>query len=117
MAETPADDSTDQGLQELLAVERRLQHLVQQAKDEAGRHVAEARTACERRVIQARHDAERTDAERARAETVVHAQALSEIDAANQAVLAELTRISDERIDELARRALALAVAVEGDLT
>jgi hypothetical protein len=32
-------------------------------------------------------------------------------------VLAELTRISDERIDELARRALALAVAVEGDLT
>lgn len=117
MAETPADDPVDEGMLELLAVEERLQHLVQQARDDASRLVAEARAASERRMSDARHDEERANAERARAEAIAHAETLAGIDAASRAVLADFTRISDERINEMARWALAKAITVEGDLT
>jgi hypothetical protein len=117
MAERPADDSPDEGLLELLAVEQRLQRQVQAARDDASRLIAEAHARCERRVDEARAEAQRADAERARAEAVAHAQALSDIDATNRAVLADIARISDQRIDQLARWALAQAIAREGDLT
>jgi hypothetical protein len=117
MAETPADDPIDEGLLELLAVEQRLQRLVQQAKEDASRLVAEARAASERRMSEARHAEERANAERARAEAIAHQETLAGVDAAGRAVLADLMRISDERINELARWALAKAITVEGDLT
>jgi hypothetical protein len=117
MAERPADDSADEGLLELLAVEQRLQRQVQAARDDARRLIVDAQARCERRVAEARDDAERADTERARTEAIAHEQALSDIDATNRAVLADIARISDEHIDQLARWALAQAIAEEGDLT
>jgi hypothetical protein len=107
-------ESDDARLRELLAVEHRLQDLVRAAKDDAGRRIAAARAAAEHRLTAAREAAESADAERARAERLIHEEALMTIDTRHRATLAAFANIPDSRIDELARLALAHAIAGTG---
>jgi uncharacterized protein YaiL (DUF2058 family) len=115
MAEVRVESSGDEGLQQLLGVEERLQRLVRAARDEAAALVAAARETQERRLTVEREAAERADAERARAERLAHEQALAEIDAAHRAALEAIASVSDSRVDELARHALAAAIGVTGE--
>jgi hypothetical protein len=104
-------DSTDERLRELLAVEKRLQDRVRAAREAADRRIAAAREDSERRIEAARTAAAQADAERARAEARTHQAALAAIEAAHRATLASLDDLSDDRVDELARWALAQAIA------
>ncbi len=116
MADNPiSSESDDDRLRQLLAVEHRLQELVRAAHDTAAQRIAAARTAGEQRVIAAREAAERADAERARAERLSHDEALVAIAARHRATLAAIVGVPDSRIDELARQALAHAIAGSGD--
>ena len=113
-SESP-EESDDDRLRELLAVEHRLQNLVRAAREDAAQRIAEARAAGDRRVAAAREAAERTNAERARAERVAHEEALAAIDAAHRAAIAAIENVSDTRADELARWALCQAIASTGE--
>ena len=116
MADNPiSGESDDDRLRQLLAVEHRLQDLVRTANDAAAERIAAARAAGEQRVIAAREAAERADAERARVERLSHEEALLTIAARHRATLAAIADIPDSRIDELARLALAHAIAGSGD--
>ena len=109
------DEQDDERLRELLAVEHRLQDLVRAAKEDAARTIVAARAASDHRLVAAREAAERADAAQARSDRAVHEEALSAIDTAHQAALAAITNLSDRRVDEMARWALARAIAGTGE--
>ena len=109
MAELLMNGPGELRLKELLVIEQRLQELVRNATEQAAYRIAEARAASERRLAAAEDEAARADAERARAEHAAHNDALSAIRNAHQASMAAIT-ISDERVDELARWALARVI-------
>ena len=115
MVQFPVDGPADERLQQLLAVEQRLQDLVREAKEDAARRVAAAREAGERLQSVGPEAAERADDERARAERVAHEEALMAIDTAQRAARAAITSVSDTRVDELARWALTRAIGVTGE--
>jgi hypothetical protein len=109
------EESDDERLRELLAVEHRLQDLVRAAKEDAARRIAEARAAGERRLATAREASERTDAQRAQTERVAHEDALAAIAATHRATIAAIESVSDSRVNELARWALRQAIARTGE--
>jgi hypothetical protein len=117
MTRRPHEEPTDERLRQLLQVEVRLQAVVQGARENAARRVTAERDRHQRRLAEAADAVARTDAAQARADHMAHLEALAAIDAANLAALAAITGLSDARIDELARRALARAVAPDGDPT
>ena len=117
MAEDPVDRPDDERLRQLLAVEQRLQDLVRAAREDASRRIAAARAASEDRLAAAREAAKRTDVERVEAERNSHAAALAAIQTAHHATLARIAAIADERVDELARWAIAQATGEDGDAT
>jgi hypothetical protein len=69
----------------------------------------------ERRLTAAREAAERADADRARTEQADHEAALLAIRAAHEAALAGIAGVPDERLNELARWAIARAVGAAGE--
>jgi len=106
----PVDQSDDESLRQLLAIESRLQGIVRAAKQEASRRIAEATAAAEQRRAAAHQAAEARDAEQARADRVAHEQALEAIAAAHRQVLEAIDRTPDSRIDDLADWALVQAM-------
>ena len=117
MAEHGVDQPDDERLRQLLAVEQRLQDLVRAAQADASRRIAAARAASDERLAAAREAAKRDDAERADAERVSHAAALAAIQTVHQGALARITATTDERLDELARWAVAHAIGESGEAT
>jgi hypothetical protein len=115
VAELPIDEREGERLQQLLALEKRLQDLVRAAREDAARRIASARAAMEQRLLEAREAAERADAEGARAERVSHEETLSAVEAAHRGALAAIASLSDERVDELARWAVARAIGDTGE--
>jgi vacuolar-type H+-ATPase subunit H len=115
MAESSLHESDDERLKQLLDVERRLQDLVQAARDNAARRIADARAASERRLAASQDEAARADAERARSDRALHEEALSAIQSAHRASLDVITGIPDKRVDELARLALTRVIAGTGE--
>ena len=105
----------DDRLAELLAVEHRLQELVRAAREDADRRIAGARAERERGLTAAREMATHADTERLDAERAAHAEALAAIEAASQAALAAITGITANRLDELARWAVAQAMGTGGE--
>jgi hypothetical protein len=114
--DTRVDPPDDERLRQLLDVEKRLQSLVHEAHEEGRRRVAAAKTTREQRLEAARAAAARADAEQARIEQVDHERELAAIEAAHQAVLGAIAELSDDRVDELARWALARVIAGHGDV-
>jgi hypothetical protein len=108
------DEPDDEPLRHLLAVEKRLQDLVRTAEADAVRRITAARAAKEDRLAASREAAQRADADRARAEAVVHQEALRTIDTAHQTAIATITGLSSARVDELARWALVQAIGSRG---
>jgi hypothetical protein len=88
---------------------------VRAAEIDAAERIAAARAARDRRLSTAIAEAERVDAERARDERSAHDQELSAIETAHRGALASLADIADSRIDDLARWALARAIAITGE--
>lgn len=117
MAEDRVDRPDDERLRQLLAVEQRLQDLVRAADEDASRRIAAARAVSEERQAAAREAAKHADAERADAERVSHAAALVAIQTAHEATLARFTAMADQRVDELARWAVAQAIDERGEAT
>jgi vacuolar-type H+-ATPase subunit H len=110
VADRPVEQPDDERLLHLLAVEQRLQDLVQRARDDANRRVTAARSANEERLAQAREAAKRADSEQMEAERVNHAAALAEIQADLETALARISAMA-EREDELARWVIAQAIS------
>jgi vacuolar-type H+-ATPase subunit H len=117
VAEDPVERPDDERLRELLAVERRLQDLVRAAHEDAGRRITAARAVSDERLAAAREAAKRADAERAEAERASHAAALAALQTAHHAMLARITAIADDRVDDLARWAVAQAIGEGGEAT
>ncbi len=105
----------DERLQQLLAVEQRLQDFVRAAEARAAQQIATAREARDRRLVEARTAAAQADAARSREERVTHEQALAAIESGHQAARAALVGLSDERIEELARWAVDQIIGPDGD--
>jgi vacuolar-type H+-ATPase subunit H len=115
MTQAPIEPPDDERLRQLLEVERRLQNLVRAAKDDASRRIAAARAARDPRLAEARAAADRADAERAQVERAAHEEAQSAVETAHRAVLAAIGSISEARVEDLARWALAEAMDGDGD--
>ena len=105
----------DERLRQLLAVEKRLQDLVRAAEERAAERIAAAREGRDRRLVEARAAAARADAVRSREERVAHEQALAAIARDHQTALVAIAGLSDARVDELARWALAQVIGASGD--
>ena len=117
MAEHGVEQPDDERLRHLLAVEQRLQDLVRAAQADAGRRITAARAASDARLAAAREAARRDDAQRAEAERVSHAAALTAIQTVHRRAIAGITAMADERLDELARWAVAQAIGESGEGT
>jgi hypothetical protein len=115
MAAEAQERQGDERLQQLLAVEKRLQDLVRAAEERAAERIAAAREARDRRLVEARAAAAQADAVRSREERVAHEQALAFVEREHQAALAAIAAVSDQRIDELARWALGEVSGASGD--
>jgi hypothetical protein len=109
------DTGDDERLRRLLDVEKRLQALVREAQEDGRRRVSAARAAAEERLEAARAAAARADAEQAEAERVEQERTIAAVDQAHHAALAAMATLSDDRIDALARWALAQAIAGDAD--
>lgn len=116
MTRVSPEEPADARLRQLLDVEARLQQTVQAARDDAARRVTAAHEERERRLRASRDGPDRADGDRARAEQQAHAEALAAIEAAHLTTLAAISDLSEARIDELARRALARAIDLKGRL-
>lgn len=112
--ESPTE-TPDERLRQLLAVEQRLQDLVNAAKENAARRIVAARAAGEQRLAAAREAVARADAEQARADHATHLEALSAIEAAHRTTLAAITELSDLRVDALARWAVGHVIDDSGE--
>ena len=101
----------DDRLRQLLDLEQRLQAMVRAAEDAANARIVQARTEAQRRraggEAQPSGQAEAQDA----ADRAAHERALQAIAADAQSVAHALSSIPDDRIDELARRALERVLA------
>lgn len=114
MTRIPADDPIDERLRQLLAVERGLQERVRNAETDAAERVEAARREAEREETVAHRQQTAADDEHARAERADHELALAALHHQHAAALRAIEGVSDERIDELARRALARAIDAGG---
>lgn len=114
MPRKAAEEPVDERLRQLLAVEHRLQARVRDAESDAARRLDEARREGERMLAAARLQQERAGADEALADRAAHEQKLAAIHDQHQAVLRAITSVSDQTIDELARRALDRAVGIGG---
>lgn len=111
---SPIAQPDDERLRLLLSIEQQLQDQVRRAREQAAQRVREARAAADQRIAAAREAAARADADLARPERVALDAALATIDAAHRDALATIARISDDRVDELARWALAQVIGSRG---
>lgn len=117
MTRIPADEPVDERLRQLLAVERRLQERVRHAETAAARRLAEARSEGERLQATARLQQAQADADQTLADRAAHERSLAAIQDQHETALRAITGVSDERIDELARRALDRAIGGRGGAT
>jgi hypothetical protein len=108
-------EASEEQLQHLLALEARLQGLVRAAEQDAARRVAAERAEGDRRLAAARDDIERAVGEEARVEQDAHVAARAALAAVHRRTLAALMDVADDRIDDLARRALRRATGAAGD--
>lgn len=113
--DNPVDIADDERLRRLLDVEQRLQELVNEAREDGRRRVAAAKTIGDQRLEAARAAAARADVEQARIEQIDHERELAAIEAAHQSALQAIAALSEDRVDELARWALARVIAGNGD--
>ncbi|MFZ5439954.1 MAG: hypothetical protein ACOZQL_08085 [Myxococcota bacterium] len=100
----------DERLTTLLAIEQRLESRFKEAEVEARARVEAARAEVERAREAGLREVEAQAAEEARADTVAHELALQRLEAERNAALTTLAAVQGERLDELARRAVARAV-------
>jgi hypothetical protein len=115
MSRSLPGEASEEQLQHLLALEARLQGLVRAAEKDAARRVVTARAEGDRRLAAAHDEIERVVAEEARAEQDAHVAARAALAAVHYRRLAALTDLPDDRIDDLARRALQRAIGDAGD--
>jgi hypothetical protein len=115
MAEYEQAPSDDERLRQLLAVEKRLQGLVRGAEARAAGQIAAAHAARDRRLVEARETAAQADEARSREERFAHEQTLAAIEREHQMALEGIDGLSDQRIEELARWAVAQAIGTSGD--
>jgi hypothetical protein len=115
MSRSLPGEASEEQLRQLLALEARLQGLVQAAGEDAARRIATERAEGDRRLAAARDNTERAVNEEARAEHDAHVAARAALAAARRTTLAALTDLADDRINDLARRALQRAIGVAGD--
>jgi hypothetical protein len=113
--EQAQEPRADERLQQLLAVEARLQELVRGAEARAALQIAAAREAGDRRLVEARDAAARVDAARSHDEQMAHEQALEAIESEHQRVMTAINGLSDEQLEELARWAVNQVVDAGGD--
>lgn len=110
---TTAQQPLDERLGELLAVERRLDALVEQAKADAQRWLDDARRDGER----ARQLAQQREQEQARREeaedVAAFEQALAQLEAQHAQTMAWLAAVPEALVERLARVAVASAVRGE----
>jgi hypothetical protein len=116
MSDEAQEPRGDERLQQLLAIEQRLQGLVRAAEERAAQRIAAVREVRDRRLVEARDAAAHADATRSHEERVEHEQALAAIERDHQVALAALAGVSDVRIDELARWALDQVIGASGDV-
>jgi hypothetical protein len=110
-------EPADERLEQLLAVEQRLEDLVRAAAEEAARRVEAARAAGERQLAVARADAQRADDARSREERNALADSLAAIDLSHRRALDAIAGVTDERVDALARWALDQVIGGRGGAT
>jgi vacuolar-type H+-ATPase subunit H len=103
---TPASDPIDDHLRELLAVERRLQARVAQARDDAERRVRDAHTENTRQLAEADAALAEACAADARDDALGHERERAAIQAAHEAALARLTHFTSDDVDRLSERIL-----------
>ena len=115
MSRSLPGEASEEDLQHLLALETRLQGLVRATDMEAARRIAAERAEGDRRLAAARDDIERAAADEALAEHAAHVAAREALATAHRTTLAALTNLPDDRIDDLARRALQRAIGDAGD--
>ena len=115
MTRTPPDLSSDERLRQLLTVEARLQGLVQSAREEAARRVADEQAQRDHRLAASDDEIERIDRDEARQAQAAHVAALAALAAAHRAAMSALDDLPDTTIDELARSALRRAIDADGD--
>lgn len=115
MSRSVPGEASEEQLRQLLALEARLQGLVRAAAEDAARRIAAERAEGDRRLAAARDSTERAVDEEARAEHDAHLAARAALAAVHRTTLASLTDLADDRIDDLARRALQRAIGAAGD--
>ena len=114
MTHAPADEPLDDRLQQLLAVEQRLQQIVSTARQEAERRLTEARAASQARRDTAAAARAEAEAEQDRHDDEAHRQALAAIDTAHRNALQALSAIPESTIETLARRAVQRTLGAGG---
>jgi hypothetical protein len=117
MTRKAEEEPVDERLRQLLAVERRLQVRVRNAETDAAHRLEDARREGERVVAAARLPQAPAGEAEAVADRAAHEQCLVAIHDQHEMVLRAITGVSDERIDELARRALDRAIGGDGAAT
>jgi hypothetical protein len=115
MSRSLPGEASEEQLRQLLALEARLQGLVRAAAEDAARRIGAERAEGDRRLAAAQEDIERVVREEARAEHDAHLAARAALAAAHRTTLASLTDLADDRINDLARRALQRAIGAGGD--
>jgi hypothetical protein len=109
-----ADERTDNGLRQLLAVEERLEALVRTAAEDAAQRVAAAAAAQDAQLAEARRQAQLADEQQAGADRLAHDAELKAIAADGDAVVARLAGTPEARVDALARWVLQQAIDGSG---
>jgi len=108
------DEPVDDRLRQLLAIEQRLQERVRAAEADATRRIADARLHSEHIRAEAQLLQARADEEQAQADAAAHAVALTTIQHEHEAVMRAIADVSDERIDQLARRVIDRTIGGDG---
>ncbi len=101
-----AVEHTDERLEQLLAVEQRLEARLRQAEDDARQQVEDARSHAQHNGERQRAELESQGAAEERADLEAHARALAQIEQAGAAKVAALEAVDAGRIDVLARLVL-----------
>lgn len=111
----PPDTRIDERLARLLEVERRVEARVRVAEEGARARVEAAREASSRAEAAGREALEAACALEEREDRARHAETMRRLAAEGEASLAGLSTPTRERVERLARRALALVVAAGVD--
>jgi hypothetical protein len=114
MAQQHPEHRMDERLAALLDVERQLETRAQQREHAARAKVEAARAALQSATEGVDAELERLAELEARADEAAHGAALAALSTAHRATLATFAGVSDERIEQLARDALARAVGSRG---